>query len=98
MNSETKFRQSIRDLVAVVFTDDMEYFDSLSEKVERELGTPLAALIPMVDGAVEIGRITDAALLVEEIAAEIRPDLPADLYEVILAMGRARAAWCSTHR
>jgi hypothetical protein len=93
VSEEETFRQSVRNLINVVFTEDMEYFDSLPEKVDRELGPPLSVLIDLVEDLTKTERLLSAAQIVEEIAAEMQDQLPADLAQLILAMSRARKAY-----
>jgi hypothetical protein len=90
VNEEETFRQSVRNLINVVFTEDMEYFDSLPEKVDRELGPPLSVLIGLVEDPTNATRLLSAAQIVEEVSAEIQDQVPADLAQLILAMSGAR--------
>ncbi|WP_328418262.1 MULTISPECIES: hypothetical protein [unclassified Micromonospora] len=84
------FREAAQSLVDLVLTEDMVYFDGLPDRVDRELGTPLAGLGSALSEGRELSAILDMARLVEEIADEIRPSLPEDLASAISDMATAR--------
>ena len=87
---EARFREAAGKLVDLVFTEDMEYFDSLPGKVERELGTPLAALSDSLNENRPLEAIRSAAVLVEEIAEEIQQYVPPELGLLIREMRESR--------
>ncbi|MEW2082595.1 hypothetical protein [Streptomyces sp. NPDC005283] len=73
----------MRRLIDIVFTDDMLYFDSLPEAVDRELGTPLSMLGNALDEGGSPAELLRAARLVDSVAAEWAAALPADLARLI---------------
>lgn len=76
---DRRFREAVQAVVDLVFTDDMELFDSMPEEVQENLGPALSVLgDPMSDGS-DTERLVLAAITVEEIAAKCRGALPSAL-------------------
>ncbi|MDG9678129.1 hypothetical protein [Micromonospora sp. DH14] len=88
--SVEEFLRSARELVDLIFTDDMGYFDSLPEVVDRELATPLAGLLNALSDDCELEDVVGAAKLVVEVAVQIQSALPPELAALIGNLERGR--------
>ncbi|MFJ8975817.1 hypothetical protein [Streptomyces sp. NPDC102282] len=83
MRDEAAYRRAVLQLVDTVLTDDSVYLDSLSDRVQVELTTPLC----MAAQALEEGRsaveLAEAVDLVHAAAAVVRSELPDELWVLI---------------
>jgi hypothetical protein len=87
---ELHLRRAAGSIVDLVFTDDMELFDSLPDSIQANLGPPLSMLHDPLDDAAKWAELMFAATLVEEIAAGCGRALPPELVDRIDAMAAAR--------
>jgi hypothetical protein len=90
MNRDQDFRRAAQALVDLVFTDDMELFDSLPDEIQANMGPALSMLGDPVDQAAHVDALTAAARMVEEIAAPYRNALPSALVDAIDSMRSSR--------
>ncbi|MEV0611518.1 hypothetical protein AB0I61_34765 [Polymorphospora rubra] len=90
MGDDRRFREAAQAVVDLVFTDDMELFDSLPDEIQENLGPALSALgDPATDGS-DTRRLVLAATIVEQIAAKRRNALPDVLNQRLDAMESER--------
>lgn len=85
-DSVAHFRACAQAVVDCVFTDDMEFFDSLPDEIQANLGPPLSMLIQPRP----LHSLVAAARIVEEIAGERPNGLPDELADLIGALRWAR--------
>ncbi|WP_225804756.1 hypothetical protein [Streptomyces sp. NK15101] len=84
--AEVEYREAVDRLVSLVLTDDSVYLDSLTDRVQDELTTPLSMAAAVLE---ENGSITDlvkAVGVVRAAADLVRSELPHELREMIEAL------------
>jgi len=92
VGDDRRFREAAQAVVDLVFTDDMELFDSMPDEIQENLGPALSVLgDPVTDGS-DTERLISAAIVVEEIAAKRRNALPPALNQRLDAMEAERRA------
>ncbi|MFI6241614.1 hypothetical protein ACIBEF_17225 [Micromonospora sp. NPDC050795] len=97
MGGDRSFREAVQVVVDLVFTDDMELFDSLPDEIQENLGPALSVLgDPIAGDGSDTEQLVSAAIIVEEIAAKYRNALPSALNGRLDAMAaERRALWPS---
>ncbi|GAA3381958.1 hypothetical protein [Cryptosporangium minutisporangium] len=92
MGDDRRFRDSAQALVDLVFTDDMELFDSMPDEIQENLGPALSALGDPATDDSDTERLIAAASVVEQIAAKYRRAFPPSLNRRLEAMEVERKA------
>ncbi|MEE1818374.1 hypothetical protein PUR59_25565 [Streptomyces sp. SP18ES09] len=73
-------------VVSLVLTDDSVYLDSLTDRVQDELTTPLSAAAGILEEGGSINDLVKAVGVVLAAADLVRSELPEDLREMIDAL------------
>lgn len=90
MGDDRRFREAAQAVVDLVFTDDMELFDSMPDEIQENLGPALSVLGDTTTDGTETERLILAAITVEQIAAKCRNALPVALNQRLDAMEAER--------
>ncbi|GII33695.1 hypothetical protein Pmi06nite_71370 [Planotetraspora mira] len=84
MGDDRRFREAAQAVVDLVFTDDMELFDSMPDDIQENLGPALSVLGDPTTYGFDTERLILAAIIVEQIATKCRNALPPALNQGLM--------------
>jgi len=84
--SESAYREAVNRVISLVLTDDSVYLDSLTDRVQDELTTPLSMAAGVLEENGDITDLVKAVGVVRAAADLVRSELPEELRDMIDAL------------